>query len=259
MIRKIIRMLYLTSIGRIVRLIKIHRRKRIVKAVFDSATQRLRIDSLNDVLIIAPHPDDEVFGCGMLINTLCVANKKIDVLILSKGEAALPESVISKDALIAKRKSLCEKALTQLGLDVDNHLYFGNLPDGNFANSSKIEKDELQKIVSKISPKVVFSVHPLEYSKDHMASSNIVNEVIADLNIKHYHYLVWLYYKCPIDKLVSIDFTNAKYHEGDIALKRTSMKVYSDAKTPSGAYYSCKLPQLFIDFCGQSKELYFEN
>ena len=259
MIRRIIRTLYLNSIGRVERLIKIQHRKKVVKYAFESATERLDIENLNDVLIIAPHPDDEVFGCGMLIKTLCDAKRKVDVLILSKGESALPENVISKQDLIAKRRALCESALEKLGLDVTKHLYFGSLPDGNFINSTKAEKEELQTLIFKIFPKVVFSVHPLEFSKDHVASADIVNEAIANMDVKHYHYLVWLYYKCPIDKISSIDFSKAKYHIGDLESKHNSMNIYSNAKTPTGDYLSCKLPRLFLDFCGHPKELYFEN
>jgi LmbE family N-acetylglucosaminyl deacetylase len=41
-----------------------------------------------NVLIIAPHPDDEIFGCGGAISQYLAQNQSVQVLILTDGSAA---------------------------------------------------------------------------------------------------------------------------------------------------------------------------
>jgi len=43
----------------------------------------------NNVLIIAPHPDDEVLGCGGTIRKLSLEDNRVWVLIVSRGKAGM--------------------------------------------------------------------------------------------------------------------------------------------------------------------------
>ena len=44
---------------------------------------------MRNILIIAPHPDDEVLGCGALIKKLSDSGNQIFVLIATRGSAKL--------------------------------------------------------------------------------------------------------------------------------------------------------------------------
>lgn len=58
--------------------------------------QPIEVSRYHKVLIISPHPDDEVFGCGGLIHELASRNIDTKVVILSQGEAAVPDSIIPR-------------------------------------------------------------------------------------------------------------------------------------------------------------------
>lgn len=44
---------------------------------------------MNKILVIAPHPDDEILGCGGIIKKLTKLSKVVDILIVSKGKESL--------------------------------------------------------------------------------------------------------------------------------------------------------------------------
>lgn len=44
---------------------------------------------INNILVIAPHPDDEILGCGGTIRKLSSQNNKVWVLIVTRGKAGI--------------------------------------------------------------------------------------------------------------------------------------------------------------------------
>ena len=80
---------------------------------FYYSVQPLRPDHIKSVLCIAPHPDDEILGCGGLLAQLAAHHCRIHVLILSGGENA--SGVESLD-LAACRVQESVRAARVLGL-----------------------------------------------------------------------------------------------------------------------------------------------
>lgn len=58
------------------------------------------------VLVLAPHPDDEVFGCGGAVSQLASAHAEIKTLILTDGLSGLPASNAAKGVNIRRRESI---------------------------------------------------------------------------------------------------------------------------------------------------------
>ncbi len=61
--------------------------------------EMLSLQGISSVLCVAPHPDDEVLGCGGLLALLQAQKAKIQVLVLTKGElgqAHLQEQVMDQ-------------------------------------------------------------------------------------------------------------------------------------------------------------------
>lgn len=48
------------------------------------------ISKYKNILVIFPHPDDEVLTAGGLMRTLSNSGKKVNLIILSKGERGRP-------------------------------------------------------------------------------------------------------------------------------------------------------------------------
>jgi LmbE family N-acetylglucosaminyl deacetylase len=75
-----------------------------------------------DLLVVAPHPDDEVLGAGGLMRAWVARGAKVSVLSVSDGEAASPErralGSVRREELTEALRKLCPThvAVTRLGL-----------------------------------------------------------------------------------------------------------------------------------------------
>lgn len=90
------------------------------------------------ILIVAPHPDDDILGCGGLIQVAKRSGKKIYVLFMTNGDASdqsvieyLHERVTPKAyrQLGRLRHGEAVRAAQHLGVPA-SHLFFLGLPDG---------------------------------------------------------------------------------------------------------------------------------
>lgn len=73
----------------------------------------LPLQGLDDVLCVAPHPDDEVFGAGGLLAQLAAQGRRVRCLVLSRGERAEGDP---SGELAALRMDESRRAALVLGL-----------------------------------------------------------------------------------------------------------------------------------------------
>jgi len=73
----------------------------------------LPLQDLDDVLCVAPHPDDEVFGAGGLLALLAAQGRRVRCLVLSRGERAEGDP---SGELAALRMDESRRAARVLGL-----------------------------------------------------------------------------------------------------------------------------------------------
>lgn len=236
-----------------------YKRYCIVKQLKQSSVKKLDLDSIDRVLIIAPHPDDEVFGCGMLINELTQKRKNIDILILSKGEAALPAHIAYPDEIVKVRYGLSIRALACLGVDTNKHLRFSDFPDSRFAEVSLDSRKDIAKYIEEKNPSYIFIPHPLDSSPDHKAASDILEETISSRQSIVFYYCVWMYHNLSLDYIKTLPFANSFSIEGDILKKNQAIDIYISAKTADGHCYSFDLPSLFLKLSRLPKEVFFRK
>ncbi len=117
------------------------------------------------VLAIAPHPDDEVFGCGGLLALLTDSGACVRVLVLSNGAAGDPDGASSD---IAKTRMAESRAAGEhLGLE---DYRFLALPDGALSTLEDLPAI-LRREVSEFEPELVVGPSPQELHPDHRATS----------------------------------------------------------------------------------------
>jgi LmbE family N-acetylglucosaminyl deacetylase len=79
---------------------------------------RVSIETLTfggNVLVLAPHPDDETFGCGQAIAAACAAGHRVTLLLLTDGENSHPGSRrFGAQARCDLRREELERSLSQL-------------------------------------------------------------------------------------------------------------------------------------------------
>ncbi|MBF6354788.1 PIG-L family deacetylase [Nocardia higoensis] len=130
------------------------------------------------VLIIAPHPDDEVLGCGGLIGRIKREGGQVHVLYVTAGDVA-DFSPAGRSRKEEKFREI-EKVAEFLGLD-GWHLA---LPDGVYnLRLDTVARSQLVDLLERpghplalptLKPSVVLSPDPTSYNQDHQAVASAV-------------------------------------------------------------------------------------
>lgn len=151
------------------------------------------------ILIIAPHADDEVLGCGGLIEKACRLNNTVKVLISTVGNTKFRHSnmIVTPET----RKLELINAMQYLQCtDVevlydDKEAFLDTIPQMELVN-------RLDHIIQKFNPTMVFIPYP-SFHQDHQALFNACMASLRPsphLNIKlvamfEYPFIVWQYPK----------------------------------------------------------------
>tara|TARA_Y100000310_G_scaffold317599_1_gene370637 strand:+ start:63 stop:704 length:642 start_codon:yes stop_codon:yes gene_type:complete len=123
-----------------------------------------------NILVISAHPDDEVLGMGATIKKLSKTNK-ICLCVVSEGTS----SQYSDKKMIKVRRDACKKSSKILGI---SDILFLDYPDMRLDTIPHLEiNKELEKIIKKFKPRIVYSPPSHDLNKDHrkvFASSLVV-------------------------------------------------------------------------------------
>jgi LmbE family N-acetylglucosaminyl deacetylase len=115
-----------------------------------------------NVLVIAPHPDDEVLGCGGTIARHADAGDTVHVVVVTRGTP----DVFSTESVKVVWEEL-RRAQRVLGVADCRHLDFPALKMGQIA--AHVIADRLREIVLEIRPDTVYVPHPGDIHGDHKA------------------------------------------------------------------------------------------
>jgi LmbE family N-acetylglucosaminyl deacetylase len=236
MIKKILKLLYYTLKQTI---LKLHLKKVLVN----------NINEYKNILIIAPHPDDEILGLGGFIIQQLKRNAKIYILYITDGELSLED--IKKDIIANARINISDNIIKKLGIQQKNifrlHLNDGNIPRKGYKTFNECMY-LIQNIIKSVNPDVVFATHPLEtWPIDHVSVYELTKEAVKNINrnIKLYGYWVWLPYSIKIKNLYKIDFHNTIKIDikNVIQNKKQLIDLYLLPKSPNGNPWSGNLPK----------------
>lgn len=143
------------------------------------------------VLILAPHADDEVLGCGGIIKRFGAA-VGFDVLYLFCGDEYF-DSDISR-----RRRDEAERIKPMLGI---SQQYF-NMAE----NGSSLEAKELTKLVDFSQYQAIFCPDPADPHPDHRESARMLAEIIKKHKLSSNIWLYGVWNPLPyFNRLVVID------------------------------------------------------
>ena len=235
---------------------------RLLRVVAMLCSKQLDISRYDKVLIISPHPDDEVFGCGGLMQSLVQAGKKVEVIIMSKGEAVHRYCCPNEeDAIVQARAELTNAANGVLGIAPED-IHRLDFPDGDFASAKGNEALEtaLGHLIETIAPTEVFIPHPYENSPDHVAATQIVENILQRYPVKTFYYCVWTWYHMPLYKILKLKYKKARLLSvANREAKNKAIDIYIDNSASCGVSYSGNLPKPFIYAFRWKYELFFES
>lgn len=129
----------------------------------------------SSVLVLAPHPDDEIFGCGGLLALYREMAAKIHVQVMTDG-AGYQESD-QRQSLFDTRKSETNQALARLELAPADFL--------GYADRSLTRRSDLRSVIKKniqfYHPDVVLAPSLWEIHPDHLATARAALGAVAEL------------------------------------------------------------------------------
>ena len=135
------------------------------------------------ILVIAPHPDDEVLGCGGTIAKYVSQGDKVYVCIVTKG----CEPLFADDG-VSKVRNECIRADKFLGVEKTIFLDF---PAAMLEEVPRYKlNDALVKVVQEVKPDIVYLPHRGDMQLDHKMT---VDAAMVALRPKYVHVVKKIY------------------------------------------------------------------
>ncbi len=166
--------------------------------VHSSTRQNIKVKVIRSlhadrVLVLSPHPDDDVFGCGALLSHLVAHHAKLKVLYFCAG--ALGNNQGEKDYdLVGEREKESVDALREIG---DAEV--------NFFRYNDLELDKAEKLWEKIfeevsyyKPDLVLIPSGKDWNPDHEAL--YAASIVALRKVRRQKPKVWEYFVWGLDK-----------------------------------------------------------
>ena len=142
------------------------------------------------VLVISPHPDDEVIGCGGTIVKHVRAGNKVVCLYLTDGSmrCALHTLESQKRTEIVKKEASRVKKI----LGFTEQIFLNSYCNGWLKFNNKIV-EEIINVLQKVQPDIVYIPWLLDRHKDHIETNRIFSVVIdrSKLHCECYAYEIW--------------------------------------------------------------------
>lgn len=126
--------------------------------------------TLSRIMVFAPHPDDDVLGCGGSIVKHRRKGRKVKVVYLTSGEAGSP--VLHPDGLNRVREEEAVQALS--ALEIEDPVFL-RLPDGGI----EVNAPSLAAVVGLLRrerPEIIYLPHAGDVHRDHLKTHELVLE-----------------------------------------------------------------------------------
>jgi LmbE family N-acetylglucosaminyl deacetylase len=152
----------------------------------------IEFGDIQRIVLVAPHPDDEVFGAGGIIQYALSNDVSLKLISVTDGEGCHPNSVVATTLdLAAVRSRESREALRRLGWN-DPEIMQLHLPDGDVKSNQEILRSVL---LSMLRPGDL-CVAPWEFDghPDHDACGAAALWASSVVGVKTLSYLVWAWH-----------------------------------------------------------------
>ena len=165
-----------------------------------SAFRSLPNGGLTDILdggtpvILAPHQDDEVIGCGGLMAAAASAGNSPAIVFVTDGSGSHPSSrKFPAQTLIALRQREAFAAAEILGI-ARSDLHFMGMRDTAAPHDGTDFAEAVDRIagtIAEYTKPVIFAPWAHDPHGDHQAVHKMAREVARTLRARHLSYVVW--------------------------------------------------------------------
>ncbi len=199
---------------------------------------------LGSYLVLSPHPDDDIFGCGGIISKAAKNSQNVTTLHLTNGKNIT-------------RKHEAEQASKILGSSITNFLDYS---DGNLVAESK-SISIIKEIIEKTQPNIIFVPSLSDPHPDHNATCEILAKALESIDYRGeiWQYEVWqpLYANrlVTIDDAVTQKSTAIAAHKSQLEDRSYLEAILGLNKYRAGMYDAGKYAEGFFT---ANKELYLK-
>lgn len=194
---------------------------------------------IGNILILAPHPDDEVFGCGGAIMRHLAQGDAVSVIIATDGHAAIIHfDEISKQNYISTRYQESKNAAQILGY---HDLQMWGFPDRELKYNHLTVEKTIQTIL-KNKATVIYAPSLFEIHPDHFALAQIAIEAVIATQTTLMMYEIGV----PLHPNFLLDITELKKRKRqamECFKSQTQLNDYIDIIESLNIYRSYTLPE----------------
>lgn len=177
-------------------MLKTHNIKRAIKVLagFKNLSPKV-LDRLpgKNILVLAPHPDDEALGCGGSLLSLS-KNQSATIVFLTDGCMGDPKG--KYENIVSVRRKEAENAWANCA---NCELEFLDFPDGKLINNINEACREITRL-GKFD--LILTASPIDRHPDHRASARIATELSKQWSVNIWAYEVWT--ALPVNIVIDI-------------------------------------------------------
>jgi LmbE family N-acetylglucosaminyl deacetylase len=194
------------------------------------------VNIVKTVLVFAPHPDDEVLGCGGTIASKIADGFNVCIVFMTDG--CHSHSQISPDQIKTIRRKEAVDANNVLGIP-ETDLFFLDFEDGRLNDNKKTACNMVKEILSQIQPVEIYYPGIIDTHRDHKATSKIVESCLSSVTARPttFQYVIWSYSgsTCRRAWAATLDFIDRKMKRkklvrfnvsGFLSLKEKALSCY---------------------------------
>lgn len=145
------------------------------------------------ILVLAPHPDDEVLGCGGTLALASESGARVHVLVVFDGAAGDPDGHFESSTYAQRRRREALAAGERIGV---SGYTFWELPEGHWATEAEIDAGalRLQALIAELRPEVVLAPWEGDGHRDHQTVARTLRRVLernTDVDFEAFGFEVW--------------------------------------------------------------------
>ena len=189
------------------------------------------------VCVFAPHPDDEILGCGGMLQQLAANGNPIVLIHVTNGTQSHPDSQIYPPQtldVIRPQESLA--ALEALGIAFQATTIFLDLPDGDVFGQQTQFNEKLAALIQPDDILITPFVH--DGHPDHEATGQVVAAFAKQHNLACYQALIWAWHwakpndsRIPWHSAVRLDLTAEELQRKTQAIACFASQITVDEST----------------------------
>jgi len=202
------------------------------------------------MVVVAPHPDDEVLGTGGLMSIAAAHHRQVMIVAVTDGEASHP----AHDPQVVARIRTSERMRALWELNIRSHVEHRlGLPDGAVALHTELLTESLAKVLR--DDDVLFCPWSRDGHPDHEATASAVKSLAKRRELSLYQVPIWGWHWCtpesfPWDKAVRFPIDSDTLKRKARALEAFRSQIDDDLDQPI-------LTQSTLDHFRRPFELFF--